>query len=57
MMLTCVECRKTFTRDDSVTVHLSDDGMYFFCTTDCKRNWLYPLEPEIDLEVTRRPLT
>ena len=57
MMLTCVECGKTFTRDDPVTIHLSDDGMYFFCTRDCKDNWLHPVEPEVDLEDARQPLT
>jgi hypothetical protein len=52
MMLTCVACRKTFTREDPVTIHLSDDGMYFFCTRECKDNWLYPAEEAIDSEIT-----
>ena len=51
MMLTCVACRKTFTREDPVTVHLSDDGMYFFCSKGCKENWLYPAEEAMDSEV------
>ena len=50
MMLTCVACGKTFTREDPVTVHLSDDGMYFFCTRECKDNWLHPAEETMDSE-------
>ena len=55
MMLTCVACGKTFTRDDPVTIHLSDDGMYFFCTKECKQNWLYPPEEAGDSEATLSP--
>ena len=55
MMLTCVACGKTFTRDDPVTIHLSDDGMYFFCTKECKQNWLYPPEEARDSEATLSP--
>jgi YHS domain-containing protein len=51
MMLTCVACRKTFTREDPVTVYLSDDGMYFFCNRECKENWLYSEEEAMDSEV------
>jgi hypothetical protein len=51
MMLTCVACKKTFTREDPVTVHLSDDGMYFFCSTKCKENCLHPAEETMDSEV------
>ncbi len=50
MMLTCVQCAKTFTKDDPVTVHLSDDGLYFFCTRECKDSWLYPVDPAVDLK-------
>jgi hypothetical protein len=50
MMLTCVACRKTFIREDPVTGHLSRDGMYFFCTRECKENWLYSAEEGTDSE-------
>ena len=55
MMLTCVACSKTFTRDDPVTIHLSHDGMYFFCSRNCKENWLYSAKESVDSEVIASP--
>ena len=54
MMLTCVACKKTFTKEDPVTIHLSHDGMYFFCTRQCKEDWLYPVKETLDSEVPVR---
>ena len=41
MMLTCVNCKTTFTQDDPAKVICSDDGIFFFCGKDCKDKFVY----------------
>jgi YHS domain-containing protein len=38
-----------------LSLHLSHDGMYFFCTAECKENWLYSAEEGTDSEFIVSP--
>ena len=48
MMLTCVNCKTTFTQDDPAKVICSDDGIFFFCDKDCKDKYVYSAGLEDD---------
>lgn len=50
MMLTCVNCKKTFTQGDPAKVTCSDDGIFFFCDKDCKEKFVYAAGLEDDFE-------
>jgi hypothetical protein len=39
MKLPCIQCKKTFSPGDFFEVLYCDEGIYFFCSEDCKDNW------------------
>jgi len=39
MKLPCIQCKKTFFSDDLFEVLHCDEGIYFFCSGDCRDNW------------------
>jgi hypothetical protein len=39
MKLPCIQCKKTFFSDDLFEVLHSEEGIYFFCSVDCRDNW------------------
>lgn len=49
MMLTCVKCKEVFKKDDPVSVLCSNDGIYFFCSKECKDSWAHAEVAEREL--------
>ena len=53
MKLICVHCKKTlktFHDDDLSAVLYNDDGVYFFCSRDCKEKWSRLVAPQNALD-------
>ena len=49
MRLTCTHCNRTLKTldDDELSTFLyRDDGVYLFCSSDCKDAWAYPVTPK-----------
>ena len=53
MKLICVHCKKTlktFPEDDLSAVLYNDDGVYFFCSRNCKEKWSHLVAPQNELD-------
>ncbi len=53
MKLICVHCKKTLKKlhdDDLSAVLYNDDGVYFFCSRNCKEKWSHPVTPQNELD-------
>ncbi len=53
MKLACSQCNKTLKildQDDFTMLLHSDEGVYFFCSKDCKDAWFQPMITEEELD-------
>jgi ribosomal protein L24E len=50
MGLPCYQCRKAFPPGHTYEFIVYDEGAYFFCSEECKDNWVSINAPEIDPE-------
>ena len=53
MKLACSQCKKTLKtleQDDLTMLLHSDEGVYFFCSKDCKDAWPNPIITEEELD-------
>ena len=58
MKLICLHCKRTLKKldnDELSAVLYRDDGVYIFCSMDCKDKYIYPLIPAKDLDELRHP--
>jgi hypothetical protein len=58
MKLICAHCKKTlktFHDDDLSACLYKDDGVYFFCSRDCKEKWSRPVAPQTKIDSRRQP--
>ena len=51
----CSLCKKTLTKNDSVTCCYGNEGVYFFCSKECKDKWDCPVVPEKTTCELQRP--
>ena len=59
MKLICMHCKRTLKilHDDEMTeVLYGDDGVYIFCSLECKDKYKFPLVPRKDADNLRQSL-
>ena len=59
MKLICMHCKRTLKilhGDELSAVLYRDDGVYIFCSMDCKDKYNYPLVPQKDVDNLRQSL-
>jgi ribosomal protein L24E len=46
MRLLCMCCKESFSPGDFFELLYSDDGIYFFCSEECRNKWVFPVTSE-----------
>jgi hypothetical protein len=55
MKLPCMQCKETFLLGNFVEILYCDEGIYLFCSEECRDNWMSVNAQEIDLESLQQP--
>ena len=45
MELPCMQCREKFSSGDFLEILHCDEGVYFFCSQECRDKWTSPRVP------------
>ena len=45
MKLPCMQCRERFSSSDFLEIPYCDEGIYFFCSKECRDIWTSPRVP------------
>jgi hypothetical protein len=45
MELPCMQCRERFSSGDFLEILHCDEGIYFFCSKECRDKWTSPRVP------------
>ena len=55
MGLPCMQCNESFSTRHAFESAVYDEGVYYFCSIECKDKWLSVNAPEIELENLQQP--
>ncbi len=57
MGLPCMKCNESFPPGHTFESAVYDEGVYFFCSEECKDEWVSVKAQESELENLQQPLT
>ena len=55
MRLPCMWCKEAFSPGEFFELLYSDEGIYFFCSEECRNIWASPVTPENKPENLQQP--
>jgi len=50
-----MQCKETFLLGNFVEILYCDEGIYLFCSEECRENWMSVNAQEINLESLQQP--